>query len=465
MINKTIKAILGFTLCLSLTGCGNTSTGGTNTGSTNTGIEEVTVITEVFGDGQKASGAALKYASVIDASSLSPKDFTVDGQTVSEVYTNSEAALTDSNIEGNYVILKFAYENSSDPNASSGGNSRTGNRQNNDDTKDDSTKSSDEDSIKEKENFKTAGSRTQMDTDSQEQEISISVTQTGEVDFSDGTVVSPLETPISSSSRIDLVVEDFDQYEYTDPESGYTIPYNLYLPENYDESKSYPLVFFVADAGTNNDEVTSPLTQGNGATIWATPEEQAKHECIVLAPQYTSTLMESIGDLTEDTHQWNEGLTLVTNLLFNIIDEYSVDENRIYGTGQSQGCMTNIAISDKYPDLFAAQYLVAGQWDTEEMSVLKDHNLWITVCEGDTKAYPGMNEAIANWKSLGASVATSDMWDSTSTPEEFTSLVQYTLDQGANINYTVLESGSHTYTWTVAYNIEGIRDWLFEQSK
>ena len=51
------------------------------------------------------------------------------------------------------------------------------------------------------------------------------------------------------------------------------------------------------------------------------------------------------------------------------------------------------------------QWFVACQWDTTEMEALKDKNLWITVCEGDNKAYPGMNEAVAKWKALGATVA------------------------------------------------------------
>ena len=60
--------------------------------------------------------------------------------------------------------------------------------------------------------------------------------------------------------------------------------------------------------------------------------------------------------------------------------------------------MANIAISDAYPELFAGQYLVACQWDTQEMEKLKDKNLWLTVCQGDSKAFPGMNEATALWE-------------------------------------------------------------------
>mgnify|MGYP001010952422 FL=1 len=81
--------------------------------------------------------------------------------------------------------------------------------------------------------------------------------------------------------------------------------------------------------------------------------------------------------------------------------------------GQSQGGMTNIAISDKYPDLFAGQLLAACQWDVDEMAALKDKNLWIVVCEGETKAFPRMNAATARWEKLGAKVARNDpFWDS-----------------------------------------------------
>ena len=37
--------------------------------------------------------------------------------------------------------------------------------------------------------------------------------------------------------------------------------------------------------------------------------------------------------------------------------------------------------------------------------------------------------------------------------------------QGKNINYTVLAGGNHMYTWSVAYGIDAIRDWLFAQKK
>lgn len=466
-------AIVYMTICLLLAGCATKNT--TNNTDTQEAIMKVTTITEVFGDGQKASAVALEYPGEVDTTSLSVDDFEIENQTITDVYTNSEAALTDKNVSGNYVILKFAYENTKTADSMGGGQIRDGGQKKDESQNSDSNQEYGND--QKRENGGTVdggklrgdagadgGQGHNMDSQS-ESDLSVSVVQKGEIKGTDGTVYKGSDTEVESSAQIDLVVQDFQLLEYTDSDLDCTIPYSIYLPDNYDESKKYPLLFFVADASANGDNPTRNLTQGNGATIWATPEEQAKHECIVVSPQYTNNLIDSIGALTTDDNVWSDGLTLVSNLLHYVIEKYSVDENRIYGTGQSQGCMTNIALSDKYPDLFAAQYLVAGQWNVEEMSAMKDKNLWIVVCEGDSKAYPGMNEATANWESLGASVARNDMWDSTSTSEQFSKLVQQTEDQKCKINYTVFKGGSHTYTWSIAYNIEGIRDWLFAQTK
>ena len=38
------------------------------------------------------------------------------------------------------------------------------------------------------------------------------------------------------------------------------------------------------------------------------------------------------------------------------------------------------------------------------------------------------------------------------------------LAKDTNIRMNVYAGGSHMYTWSLAYNIVGIRDWLFSQS-
>ena len=109
----------------------------------------------------------------------------------------------------------------------------------------------------------------------------------------------------------------------------------------------------------------------------------------------------------------------------------------------------------------AAQGVLAKS--EQEMAALKDKHLWIVVCEGDSKAYPAMNAAVAQWQALGSSVATArELWDPKADPEELDALVQEMRESGADIHYSVFRGGSHMYTWSFAYNIEGIRDWLFD---
>ena len=75
-------------------------------------------------------------------------------------------------------------------------------------------------------------------------------------------------------------------------ETGDTLPYNLFVPKDYDPSKSYPLVNFMHDAGATSENPLFTLKQGLGAIVWASPEDQARHPCFVLAPQFAEIIAE-----------------------------------------------------------------------------------------------------------------------------------------------------------------------------
>ncbi|WP_295787696.1 hypothetical protein [uncultured Veillonella sp.] len=454
-------------------------------------VEAVVVIPKVFGDGEKVSAVALAYPKAIDTTTLSTDDFAVEGREISRVYTNYHPTTSwkDKGEVGRYVIVELKQENTvpfeqgkkddkgnmDSPNSQGGDNNQstqsapnisnalnTSNTPNTPNTSNTQNAQNTQNTAKGPDEEPGMGL---MRSNRVMPSLDVSVEQTGTLKSLDGTVYLTNRVQLKPTARTTDIIDSFKTVYYTDPATGYTIPYNVYLPAGYDGTKSYPLYFFVADASANNSDITTPLYQGNGATIFASEEEQRKHETIIVAPQYTQSLVDQLGMLTTDQNEWTEGLTLVTDLLYHVIDTYAVDKERIYGVGQSQGGMTNIAISDKYPDLFAAQWLVACQWNVEEMKALKDKKLWIIVSEGDDKAYPGMNAATSEWEALGTKVARSDMWDSYSTASEFDTLVKATEAQQAPINYTVFKGGNHMYTWSVAYTIEGIRDWLFSQTR
>ena len=412
------------------------------------GIRNVTTIAESFGDGEKVSVVIVEYPVELDASSVGPECFAVQGRKVVYARTNSIAENTDASRHGRFVVLGLAYENKWE---AAGANLFAGPRH---------------DAEKDGGARKGRGNGPRFEDDGKPVDLSATVVQTADIRAADGAVIPASPSPRRSTSSKELVIQDFEKHYFTDSETGITLPYFVFLPKGYDKARKYPMVFFIPDASADTSIETATLTQGNGATIWATPEEQAKHPSIVVAVQYPFAVVKEFGAMTLDDHLWTKGLTAVHNLLLHLIETLAVDRNRVYGTGQSQGCMANIAISDRYPDLFAAQYLVAGQWDVAEMAAMKDKKLWILVCEGDSKAYPAMCEAMELWKSLGAKAVKGEaFWNPKATGGEMASNVRAMLEKDADIRMNVLAGGSHMYTWSIAYGIEGIRDWMFAQSR
>jgi predicted peptidase len=269
---------------------------------------------------------------------------------------------------------------------------------------------------------------------------------------------------------INRAVGAFKQFEFTGPNTGITLKYNLFIPKNYDASKSYPLVLFIHDAGVVSTDPRITLIQGLGAVIWATPSDQARHECFVLAPQYSTVI---VNDQSEATRELEATVALVNALA----SQYNLDKRRLYTTGQSMGCMASIEMLIRYPDLFAAALLVAGQWDAARMSVLTRANMWAIVSEGDRKAFPGMNASMAALEAGGAKISRGT-WNGQASAAEFASEVSKMASEGNHIKYTVLAKGTvvppgvpddghhnHVHTWPIVYAIESLRDWLFTQVK
>ena len=389
----------------------------------------VTAITEVFGDGQKLTGMILEYPMAINGKKLTKETFEVTDRTILNVYTNDVSERTKNSKNGKYVIIEL------DPKDKNSG-------------------------------IFTTAQRGKFN------EKKVSLIQKNKIYTTKNIVINSNKKVLTNTSSRDLIVEDFKQFEFKDPKTGLTLGYNLYIPKNYDKNKKYPLVLFIHDAGpTDLKETVVALIQGNGAIVFASPEEQAKHEAFVLAPKYNKKVVDDDGNI-------DPLLDTTLNLLDYLKNEYSIDADRLYTTGQSMGGMMSIVMNFRQPDLFAASYLVACQWDPNVVAPMAKNKIWITVSTGDEKAFPGMNAITDTLKKNGAKVAYGS-WKGTYSSEEFTKAVKDMEKENANVNYSTLEKGTvipkdivetskggeHIYTWTIAYNIEGIRDWLFSQSK
>ena len=395
------------------------------------GIRSVTSVTEVFGTGQQITHIIVEFNERVVNSQLTKNTFTVSDRTVEKIYSNTRPERTDIVKDGRFVIIEL---NPKDSGASLRleGNDEVGFQ------------------------MKKATSK---------------ITQKEDILFTNGKKLEKSIAILENNKTRNLIVENFKQFVYKDPKTGTSVKYNLYIPKNYDKNKKYPLVLFMHDKGVLSEDTKTALFQGNGATSFAAPEEQAKHEAFVLAPQYSRQVVDDNGDITRD-------LDATVNLIRDyLISKYSINEKKLYATGQSMGGMMAIVMNYKYPELFAASYLVACQWNPKEVSTMAKNNLWITVSTGDAKAYPGMNAITSELIKRGATVA-KDNWRADYTDAQFLEGARKVIAQKSNIKYTTLEKGTNPYlpkdanpglehsgTWKVAYNIPGIKDWMFLQSK
>lgn len=408
-------------------------------------VRSVTAIAEVFGDGQKVSAVAVEYDRAIVNDRLAPQAFRVEGREVSRVYAGNTAAKAASGADGRFVIVELA----NPPQGSGGGRGRGPGG--------------------------PAGSGGAPGlgganaVDGGPKPMKASIAQVSPIAVSGGETYPPFASPMESTRTVQPVVDDFRPFTFHDAATGLDLMYNLYVPKGYDATKSYPMVLFIHDAGQTSSMVTTTLTQGLGAVIWASPRDQARHEAFVLAPQY------SRGAVVNDRSEYSSDLGITVRLVKDVASRYSIDRNRLYTTGQSMGCMMSIAMQIQYPDVFAASLLVAGQWDPQKMKAIAHRNMWILVGEGDTKAFPGMTASTAAMEEAGGKVSRA-RWNARAGAAETAANVRKMIDEGKNIKFVVFEKGTvfpegmaggmeHMQTWVVAYSIEGVRDWLFTQRK
>ena len=266
---------------------------------------------------------------------------------------------------------------------------------------------------------------------------------------------------------LDEVQDKYQLLTFTDPDTGFEMQYELFVPEDYDEAESYPMIMFIPDSRAAGQEPEFSLTIGWGGVIWATEEEQAKHPCFVLIPIFTETIV-------DDDFNTSDQIEVAVNLIDNLCSTYSIDTNRLYTTGQSMGGMTSFYLNVAYPDLFAASLFVGSQWNNEILDVLEEDKFFYIVSAGDDKAYTGQTGLMEVFDEDGVPYTHEEL-SAQEDEETQNASVEAMIQEGLNANFitftkgTTVEGGAsgseHLTSFDYAYKLEAVRDWLFEQSK
>ncbi|AGP31576.1 hypothetical protein [Corynebacterium terpenotabidum] len=431
-------------------------------------IRSATAVTEVLGAGLTLAAVALEYDAEIDGSSLTAGNFTVDGRTVTRVYTNSSAAIATADQPdgqpGKFVIVELdtaddaglLWNNQPDDGAGGADGVDGAETASADDTDSDSGPGA-------------GGPQAGSSSSPVVADAVATVTATGTVTTTSGETYEDAGA-VTTSAAVDPLVDLFTQATFTDPDTGDSLPYNIFAPagvdlSNPDGSTKYPLVLFMHDASVVGADVKGPLVQGQGAVCWASPDDQERHPCFVVAPQYPTVVV-------SDDYEPTSLFDTTVNLLNDLVDRYPVDPDHLHATGQSMGAMMTLGMNIRHPELLASSYVVAGQWPAEEAAPLAQKKLWVTVSQGDEKAFPMENDIMDVIREAGTEI-TEATWDATWDAERLNSAAETVADAGTPVNYTSFLAGTvpgasegsgaeHMGTWKVAYTIPAIRDRVME---
>lgn len=150
--------------------------------------------------------------------------------------------------------------------------------------------------------------------------------------------------------------------------------YLVWLPEGYGEDpiEERPLIFFLHGAGDEDNDSAYVMTYGLPAVLHL-GEQPEPFPFIVVSPQAPP----GRAWWTEDT------LLILSGLLDEVLETYSVDEDRIYLTGLSMGGYGSWHMATAYPDRFAAMVSISGSGyqtafipDTNVLCRMEDLPVW-----------------------------------------------------------------------------------------
>ncbi len=184
-------------------------------------------------------------------------------------------------------------------------------------------------------------------------------------------LIMALSIPVAA---LDVKNSYSDYYEHE--ETGVSIPYRLVLPEVYDEKYIFPLVVVFHGAGERGYENERQLDIG----VQQIADNMPK--AIILAPQCTHQNQWvdtpwSEGSYSVDAVEESDELMAVMDLIEQIKQEYSVDEDRVYAAGASMGGFAVWDVMMRHNDVFAAGIAICGAGDPSKAEVLKDTPMFV----------------------------------------------------------------------------------------
>lgn len=167
--------------------------------------------------------------------------------------------------------------------------------------------------------------------------------------------------------------------------NGYTLPYQVMFPKNYDSNKQYPLMVFLHGAGERGADNEKQLTHGKDFLI---NNFQSEYPAIVIVPQCPETTYWSNVERHTQKNRttFTFGLTdkatpsmeTLVYLISNWLNSGMIDQRKVYVGGLSMGGMATYELLWRMPNTFAAAFAICGGGDVSKVQYYtKNTALWI----------------------------------------------------------------------------------------
>ena len=211
--------------------------------------------------------------------------------------------------------------------------------------------------------------------------------------------------------------------------NGQQLPYRLFVPKDYDETKPYPLVLFLHHAGlagtdSHNEsgwdncvQLTSEIGSGGYGGVFThnavdkdgkSFNTQERYPHFVLAPHANSPAYGFGGGVAGSaTGAEHATRPLLMGILEQVQQEFNIDPARLYVTGISMGCYGTWDIIMRKPGMFAAASPQSCRGDPNEdlLASLKDMPIW-SMCGTNDSYFSGAQAMADGMKAVGATDAT-----------------------------------------------------------
>lgn len=224
-----------------------------------------------------------------------------------------------------------------------------------------------------------------------------------------------------------------------------SLPYRILYPENYDKTRTYPLILFLHGAGERGSDNAKQLT--HGSSLFLKPENRRAFPCIVLMPQcpadgyWGSVKIDRSTSPATFSFDYSRpptpALDAAVSLLRQVAQTEGVDPKRLYVMGLSMGGMGTFEAVYRNPKLFAAAIPICGGGDTVRYG-RQVKKMPFRVFHGDADAVVGVANSRAMVRRL----------------KQVRAKVQYTEYPGVNHN-----------SWDNAFAEPDLLPWLFSAKR